>query len=277
MMPKIVLAKAKVLWGYSIKYPTQSGAQDSSPLPPPTTVLGALAASYARYMKLPETRRVDDKIQSTSARLLSDGIVRYCTSGITRPLAAKHSDVSRNIILIYQKHKQRSFHFAAQAMGKVYAPLPTSNPDDRLLLVYVVDDDHAELVSKLAWGITSIGNREGMVSVDDVLVHELETVDEKVIETPFMTPSDMAKCVRGCMEVEWCSLSIGSYEAERVCEASRFLVPTYPGLKSIFGGDMRVEVSSNAMVSKVMLNGRTTYIAVPRKLLETGSSGGAHN
>jgi len=267
-MPKLVLVKIKVFWGYSIKYPAQSAAQDSIPLPPPTTVLGALASPYAKYAKLPETLRIDAKAYSTAVKLLADGVVKYCTSGITDPLATKHSDMSRNVMLIYQRHKEKDYHFAAQAMGKVYAPLPNRGLGSRLLLAYVVSDECVELVTKLAWGITSVGGKEGIVSVDDVTVHELMVVNKGVVETPFITPASIAECNVGCMEVELCLLSTDSYLAGEVCKTGRFLIPTYPGVKNLFGGYMRVNVSANATVSKLPIDSGITYIVMPKEALD---------
>lgn len=268
MSVRLVLVKAKVFWGYSIKYPSQSAAQDSSPLPPPTTVLGALATPYAKYVKLPETSRIGAKTYSTAVKLLVNGVVKYCTSGITDPLAAKYSDIARNIMLIYQRHKEREYHFAAQAMGKVYAPLPRDGLRSKLLLAYVVSDKYVELITKLAWGITSVGSKEGLVSVDEVTAHDLKIVESRgVVETPFITPTSIAECNAGCTEVELCSLNAESYSAGEVCKTDRFLIPTYPAVKNLFGGYMKVNVGSNAAVAVLPLDYGVTYIVMPKEAI----------
>lgn len=267
-MPKLVLVKTKVFWGYSIKHPTQTAAQDSTPLPPPTTVLGALASPYAKYKKLPEASRIGTRVYSTAVELLLNGVIKYCTSGITDPLAVKYSDVARNIMLIYQRHKVKDYHFAVQAMGKVYAPLLGDELKSKLLLAYVVNDEYVELITKLAWGITSVGSKEGLVSVDDVTVHDLKIVEhKKVVETPFITPTNVAECNAGCIELELCLLNAESYLAGEVCKTSRFLIPTYSGIKNLFGGCMKVNVGNNAIVSVLPLDSGAIYIVMPKEVL----------
>lgn len=266
-MPKLVLVKAKVFWGYSIKCPAQSAAQESVPLPPPTTAIGALAASYARYMKLPEALRIKNNVFSTTVKLLADKIVRYGTSGLINLLATKYSDMNRNIMIIYQRRKEREFHFAAQAMGKIYVSGSNGYMSDNLILAYVVDDAHVELITKIAWGITSIGSKEGLVSVDDVVVYDIATVDEKVVETPFVTPASIARCSDRCVEVEMCTLSEESYLAGKMCKTSPFLVPVSREINSTFGRFMRVEVGRNVAVSKITLENKPIYIVIPSEVV----------
>lgn len=264
-MPKLVLVKSKIFWGYSIKYPTQTAAQDSIPIPPPTTTLGALAAPYAKYMKLPEALIIDGKTYSTAAKLLLDKVVKYCTSGIEDPNAVKYSDISRSIILPYQRYKERRFHFAAQSVSKIYAP----SLDKRLLLAYLVNDNYVELVSKIAWGITSIGNKEGLISVDDVSVYDVRKVSKPVVETPFITPSSLAQCISGCIEVESCSLDVSSYSAGTICKNEIYLIPVCPDIKDLFGGQMKVSVSKDAAVVEITLNSGSTYIVLPKSNVDS--------
>jgi len=249
---KLVVIKTKVFWGYSIKYPTQTAAQDSIPIPPPTTALGALAAAYAKYLKLPETLRAGGRIYSTAARLLLDGVVKYATSALITPVAVKHSDVTRNIMLIYQRHKESRYHFAAQAMSKVYAP----SVDNQLVLAYVVRDSQAELISKIAWGITTIGCKEGLVSVGEVAIYDIPATIARAgttVETHFITPSELASCERSCTEVELCELSPESYLAGRACSRKSYLVPLSPRVRDIFGGSMQVKVKADALLLELPL------------------------
>jgi len=263
-MPKVVLVKAKTLWGFSIKYPTQTAAQDSIPLPPPTTVLGALAVQYAKYNKLPEISRVGTKLYSTAAKLLTDRIVRYCTSGIKYPSVAKYNDINRSIMLMYQRHKEFKYHFAAQAMGKTYTLIPTNY----MLLAYIVEDNYVELITKIAWGISSVGSREGLVSVTDVTSYDLKNITKGVIDTHFITPSNIAECVKDCTEVELCVLTPESYLAGDICRSDKFLIPVHGGIRDVFGGSMRVKVTNNAMVFEVPLdNDEYTHIILPKEVI----------
>lgn len=264
IMPKVILVKARTLWGFSIKYPTQTAMQDSIPLPPPTTVLGALAAQYARYNKLPETLKIGTKLYSSAVKLLLDKIIKYCTSGLKYSSAIKYSDISRSIMLIYQRYKEPKFHFAAQSTSKVY----TLMPESPLLLICVTEDPYAELIYKLAWGISSVGSKEGLVSVTDVALHDLKVVSKKVVDTYFITPSNIAECVRNCIEVELCGLAPESYLADAVCKSTRFLIPVRGDIKNLFGGSMRVNVTDNAVVTEIPLDDKEyTYIVLPKEVI----------
>jgi len=263
-MPKIVLVKAKTLWGFSTRYPTQTAAQDSIPLPPPTTVLGALALQYARYSRLPETTTLGTKLYSSTVNLLTNKIIKYCTSGIKYPSVVKHSDVNRSIMLIYQKHKEFKYHFAAQAMSKAYTLIP-ENP---ILLAYIVEDSYVELISKLAWGISSVGSKEGLISVTDITIHDLKIITKNIVDTPFITPSNIVECVKDCMEVELCVLTPESYLADSICKSGKFLIPVHGGIRDLFGGTMRVRISDNAVAIEVPLDSNEySYLVLPKEVV----------
>jgi len=265
---KLVLAKTKVFWGYSIKYPTQTAAQDSIPIPPPTTALGALAAAYAKYLKLPETLIAGGRIYSTAAKLLLDGIVKYATSALITPVAVKHSDVTRNIMLIYQRHRESKYHFAAQAMSKVYA----TSIKNQLVLAYVVRDDQAELISKIAWGITAVGCKEGLVSVNEVAVYNIPASIVKAgttAVTHFITPSELALCERSCTEVELCELTPQSYLAGRECSRKTYLVPLSPKARDVFGGSMKIRVKTDTLLLELPLTCNVkTSVLLPKEVVD---------
>jgi len=264
---KLVTVKASIFWGYSVKYPTQTAAQDSIPIPPPTTVLGALASAYARYLKLPEVLKVGKGVYSTAVKLLLDGVVKYATSALVTSVAVKQGDVVRNIILIYQRHKESRYHFAVQAVSKVYAP----SSRGQLVLAYVVGDSQAELVSKVAWGITAVGCKEGLISVSEVLVHDVPTNVVKAgtpVDTYFITPSNIARCVRSCMEVELCKLTTESYLSGGLCPKECYLVPLSPGVRDVFGGLMRVETVREALVVDLpVADGLKTKVLIPAEVM----------
>ncbi|MEM1898807.1 MAG: type I-A CRISPR-associated protein Cas5a [Sulfolobales archaeon] len=263
---KLVVVKARIFWGYSIKQPTQTAAQDSIPLPPPTTVLGAIAAPYAKYFKLPETLKIGGNTYSTTAKLLIDDLIKYCSAGLLESTAVKYSDTSRSIMLIYQKHKERKYHFAAQAVGKVYTPSWKEN----LLLVYIVDDKYSELISKISWGIISLGSKEGIVSVCDVITSDVKKLEvrNQLVKTPFITPSRIAFCEAGCAEIKLCRISPDSYLSGSVCVEEDYLVPIHPDVRDLYGGLMRVRPNDKAAVVEVPLgDGVKTYILVPEGVI----------
>ena len=268
---KALLVKANLLWGFSTKIQSQTATQDAIPLPPPTTVLGALASSYARYFGLPETIYLKGRKASTAVELLHKGVIKYATSGLINAIGVKHSDMLRNIMLPYQRHKEPRYHFAVHSMGRVYV---ISNRSD-LVLVYLVNDQFIDLVSKLAWGITAIGSKEGIISVSDVSVIELSDIKKipkgYILETIFMTPFHVASCEINCIEIDSCDLREESYYSGIECPRTRYLVPVNPKLRELYGGDMRVRLKNDAYIAELQLiNEKKTNLIIPEGVFEGG-------
>ena len=263
------MVKANTFWGYSIKFPGQTASQETLPLPSPTSVLGALASSYARYFRKPETAILEkNKRASTSAELLAKRIVLYATSGLMDPIGAKHSDITRNIILPYQRRKGTRYHFAAHSMSRIYAP---SNRSD-LVLVYVVNDQYAELIKRLSWGIVAIGSKESVVSVSNVsLIDPIELKKGsrgQTVDTYFMTPSTLARCVRSCLEIEACQLREESYYSGEECPKIRYLIPINASLREFYGGSMRIElIEESLLIDLQIYNSRKTILIVPKEVI----------
>ncbi len=181
---KAILVKAILVWGFSIKYPGQSAAQEAFPYPLPSTLLGALASGYARLKGLPE--KTGEK-ESSTVRLLD--MVRYVTACM-RGYGVKQLDPQRNVVIGFQRKERRKnprYWHGLQAMGKVYA-LKT-----RLHILYLVGEKHVEELAKAAWNIVYIGGKESLVNVEDVELHVIEVLDEDYGETCYMTPAEIVE------------------------------------------------------------------------------------
>ncbi len=177
---KAIIVKTTPVWGFSIKYPGQSAAQDAFPYPPPSTLLGALASGYARLNGLPE--KAGSK-ESTTIRLLDT--VRYVTVCM-RGFGVKQLDPQRNIVIGFQRKERRKnpkYWRGLQAMGKMYAL------NSELRVVYIVEDGYAIELARAAWNITYIGGKESLVNVKDVEIHDMEVLEEDYCETCYMVPA----------------------------------------------------------------------------------------
>ncbi len=179
---KTLLVKARPVWGFTVKYPSQSAAQETLPYPPPSTLIGALASGYARLLSLPEK---DGDKTSLTVRLLD--YVRYATICI-RGYGVKQSDPHRNIVIGFQRKERRRnprYWYGLQAMGKVYFP------DAEARIVYIVEDEQVDTLAKAAWNILYLGSKEGLITVEEVKVIDIEVVDDDYGETCYMTPKDL--------------------------------------------------------------------------------------
>ena len=77
MTDKMILrVKAGLSWGFMIHVPFQTASPQPIPYPPPTTLVGALAAAYARWKDYPETLLFNGRPYSFAVRLLLDKMVR---------------------------------------------------------------------------------------------------------------------------------------------------------------------------------------------------------
>lgn len=236
-MYKALLVKANTHWGFSIREPGFTAASPSLPLPPPTTIVGALAASYAKLKELPEVING----RSTAAILLQKGYVAYALAGFINGKTTLQQDLTRILIIMYQKRKTPNHWFAAHAIGKTYAI-------GELLMMYIVRNDIAESLSKAAWGITRVGTRESLITVKEVKVLDIEKLDKKIINTPFYVEESLVKPISWARPLEFWELNPDSFRVKSVPKRVVYYVPYSAG---IYGGFMRVRISNEASVIKV--------------------------
>ena len=188
--------EAALHWGLAPRITPYSKARKALKLPPPTTLIGALAYPYTRYKRLPEN------ISPTlsSATLLSKIIVS--AHAFLNAAATIYGDINR----VYWYHKAKGqAKTDAVALEKIYLTPLGKMRYPILNIVYVIDPDRAEellgfwwseTLEALAWSITRIGNREATVSTLSV---EPETVTpEKAgeIETRYYIPSNVVKSIK---------------------------------------------------------------------------------
>jgi len=178
-------------WGFSVKYPLESAAQRAVAYPMPSTLVGALAATFAEV----ETKWDGSVAYSKAVELLDSIVFATARYLVNNPLPISPDviavvDVNRNIVAPYlrrQHRRDRRMWFSAQGMGKVFAPLP-------LEIVYLTADPN---LGKYAWGIYRIGSKEGLFSVYDVEVVKAEEFSGEVFDTDFVVPAQTVEPVRG--------------------------------------------------------------------------------
>jgi len=196
---KAIKVHAKLHWGFSIRKPFFSASQPTFKVPPPSTLIGALSRAYAYLEKLPETlvERLGKRIDyySTSVKLLTTckwaSLALIDEHLLPKEGLVETQDIMRALIAPYLRRENiypgSRMLYAPQAHGKVYFP------DLDILITYLTDDAHADILRRTAWGITAIGCKESIACVVDVKVLNLSIREDEIITTRFYFESDLSK------------------------------------------------------------------------------------
>ncbi len=180
LKPLMIVSKAELAWGFSVRYAGLSAAQPSLPLPPPTSIIGFYAEPLARLLGLPEYGLA--KHCSPAGLLAKHTLAAAAGLDPESPVALSlHGDVTRVLSLPYQRKRKEwePYAWSVQALGAVYGP------GARLYLSIVVDaeglaeeadasiEELAEQIARAGW---RLGSKEGLVSVLDSWVGEPEAL-----------------------------------------------------------------------------------------------------
>lgn len=245
----VIKVEGKYFTVFSVTY-RQSSAPAPLPLPPPTTLVGALSASLARIRHEPETAQRRNELASRAIELLDT--VKYAAFGVREGTAIPFQDLSRFLMASYQ---HRSYlHFGALAFGRVSAPIRFS------ILYFVNSKEYADL-TKAAWGILAIGNKESLVSVDDVRVLPLRSTKLDEGETIYYVPSDIvSREISSCKRIHMWPLVPEAYMAKGA-KMEEWLAP----LSSLgpIGGKMRIRRNNKGIFTEI----GDELVLVPKQVL----------
>jgi CRISPR-associated protein Cas5a/b/c len=189
--PWLLTVHLEFAWGYSVRLPTYGKRQSSFPLPPPSTLLGALAYplmldSGEYYL---ETKNLVGSAQKLRPFVLA---ASACFSKDSR--ATLTEDVNRYLIGQFQRKGRRtepSYRFGAVPVGKVYAP------SQEMILAFALDGEKCSSVLGEDWGeklvaasysIVRIGSKEGLVSVKLAKLQRAAQINGERIKTGFYMP-----------------------------------------------------------------------------------------
>jgi CRISPR-associated protein Cas5a/b/c len=252
-MNRILLVEGRFLWGFSVKYPKQTAYQDSYLFPPPTTLIGALASPYLRPLRYGEVFFDGKEAYSSVAKLIKEGLVTYASSGLIGSYIVKHSDMLRNIAIPYMQSKYKGdykYHFAVQAMSRVFTYY------GKAILIYKTNG--SEDLLRAAWGISSIGSKEGLFYVDNADYVDFSEIGEEEIETPFTAPDEVAECYNNCTKIKVCEISEESYYNEE-CKYINYIIPTI----ELRTSTMRLGRKGDGRVIKFNYNGKEFKAIIP--------------
>ncbi len=202
-----LLVRGHFHWGFSIRYPGTSAAAESYIVPPPTTLVGALARGLAEVGILPRTEVYynGNNIVSTSEILtpcIKVSTFRYDNNSISLPLP--YMDPVKLIRAPYQRESEDKSPIGFCGFGKVYSPSVSFE------ILYIIDIELLRSLARLvtldinhvvlgAYSITMLGSKESLVSIDSVEV----TDSVEVIYKPPIKEIELSfYCPAGIVEIE---------------------------------------------------------------------------
>jgi CRISPR-associated protein Cas5a/b/c len=239
----------------SVFVPFSSAAAESFLLPPPTTLVGALAYAYLRAQG--SVRELEDGA-SAAVKLLEK--VEYAAAGVWGGYV-----FFRAAERIYQHPYLRSEY--QRDLGTAYTVAPrAASLFNRLLLLYIVKD---ESLAKYAYGIVRVGRKEGLVSVANVACEDVESLERaNACSTRFYFPRRIARDYGGFYEIQLLpTLSEKNFEkrASRAEEVDReeFVVPKPPGLDAI-----AVTLNEQGVALRLEASTGVVEVPVPRSAVE---------
>lgn len=188
-------------------YP-QSKMRISFKHPPPTSLIGALAYPLFRDYRKEIMFDKNGKVGSTAENL------KKMLIGVA--VRSKGGIIYGPLFRI-----NRLYHGVADS-AVTSLPITVNYSENEYLItvVYVFDDEKlgsytARDLERAAWGITRLGSRESIVSVDHVRMFRSELREVNTARTSFSYPLDKVKNVKGRYDIEtvvdWKSSEIGDY------------------------------------------------------------------
>jgi CRISPR-associated protein Cas5a/b/c len=198
MKPYLLVVEAEPAWGYSIRQPNYARRQPCYLLPPPSTLIGALAYPLALNNGEGEYYLHESKTIVSSPKKLIGPVLAASACYSPNSKAIMSEDINRYLILQFQRKPRRAepkYRFGVVPAGKVYAP------SAEMQLVYAIDGEKCsqtlgenwkDRLLSAAYSITRLGSREGILCVKKAELHEANEVNDKTINTRFYFPQDTA-------------------------------------------------------------------------------------
>ncbi|MEM1873845.1 MAG: type I-A CRISPR-associated protein Cas5a [Acidilobaceae archaeon] len=204
------------------------------PLPPPTTLLGALAFPYLRIKG-----EIAVDTCSQDLRALVDN-VPYASAGSRAFITHRFLERIYQLPYLRVQHRkdEKMWWDVAQRGGTVFQ-------DDELYVLYVARDEN---MLRYAWGIARVGRKESHVIVRNVHIKKIsETIVPEAISvyTIMYAPKNLLTACENAIEVELPTISY-----ENMCRGSRdlrvlterFYLPLDGGMKCNVAKDRGVVV-----------------------------------
>ncbi|MEM3546008.1 MAG: type I-A CRISPR-associated protein Cas5a [Candidatus Bathyarchaeia archaeon] len=189
----VLKVRLALSWGFASRVTLFSKTRKALSIPPPTTLIGALAYPLTIYKKSPE----NISLNLSSASLFKGLIISVHAS--LKSLFSYYGDINR----VNWYHKPvRLAKSDAVSLEKVYLTPMEDSIYPLLDSIYVFNPKVGGKISEfnwqetlecLAWSITRIGPREGLVSPLEVKTDILEPQHLKEVETDYYFPLNLVE------------------------------------------------------------------------------------
>lgn len=209
--------KARYHWGFWVRAPGTSKFQATLPVPPPTTIIGAIAYPLAKRgaLSLQGVRREGEVVLDPKLGLMSPaGLLEkyvYATASLDtdQSLGYMWDDLNKFVTILFQETTKSTdeekavggrrylmkYRTGALPAGKVYYP------SGRISMVMLVDEGVREIISgrledelrMAAWQITRVGSKESIVSVEEVQLSEAKPIGERRVRTRYYFPARLGE------------------------------------------------------------------------------------
>lgn len=167
---KILAVTLQVHWGFSIRTPYGSRLQSSYQLPPPTTLVGALARACGGAG---EVDQVGGYYVSYAYRFARDYGIKWASAGWLTHYTS-YTSLIRYFSGPYQSEKTLADIALTRSVAELFAPVNLGyvvSPGGKIIAVYA--GEGVEKLKNCAWYVDRLGSKESIVSVEDVSVGEL--------------------------------------------------------------------------------------------------------
>ena len=243
---KALVIKGLHHWGFSIRVPLQSAAGKSYPVPPPSTIIGALAKPYCINEVGYSTNNSLSCVVNFIRRKILAKELKWVTYGLIKGAAVPYSDLGRELRSPYRQSGKRTIKesFGVAAFGKTYSP-------SSVFVIIAVLDDQAndEEWVKLGWQMTSLGSKESIVTIMNVSINNLEQSKGELRNVITYFPTSCVKSISGLQGIENLELPIlNNYKLVNTIQALTQVMPymdyfLVPKQSLIYGGGIKINES----------------------------------
>jgi CRISPR-associated protein Cas5a/b/c len=253
-----VLAKTSAFGSLATFVPYSTVSANTYPLPPPTTLVGALAYAYLRSRN--DFRELASDGSSLASELLKSRAVLYAVAGTDEPFT-----IIQTTERVYQHIYLRAEHRKRMDMAYTVG-VRSGTILKNFYMFFIVSDSE---LAKYCYAITRVGRKESLVAVENVEVTPLSkaVTEGRYCETYFYFPMSIAEEYGPTdmwMQIDMPTLVQENF-AKRGIVTERFVVP-----KPFTLTRATVRLNESGVVLKVRSGSKVFEIPVPRSVVEAG-------
>jgi CRISPR-associated protein Cas5a/b/c len=251
-----VFAEVTTFSPISIFTPYTSTSANTYLLPPPTTLVGALAYAYKRSLN--DFKELDDNGLSPALEMVEKSLVLYASAGVDEQYT-----LIKSVERVYQHIYLRSEYWSDIGMAYTVG-VRSAVITKKLYIFYIVSNED---VARYSYSIVRIGRKESLVSIDSVVVVPLKEVlsSEKSCDTVFYFPLSIAKIYSP--KDSWISVDMPKLTRENF-EKKSIVTEKYVVPKPFVFAKATVELNDNGAVVKMNVGSKVFAIPIPREVAE---------